>query len=88
MIENILTSLIGCPPDFQTHNGSKNVRTWYYESNESNAPRHKGIFGNVLACFGMVQTQQRGALKYHVLLWGGINPKLLEKNCHIESLCL
>ena len=73
MIENILTILIGCKPSLQHHNNSKGVRTTHFKC------REKGIFGRITAFFGMTETQQRKALHFHVILWGGLLPKLLKK---------
>ena len=87
LIENVLTILLGCPPNMTGYDDSKTVRTWYFKGQEENNPRHKGIFGHVTAFFGMTETQQRGALHFHVIIWGGITPKLLEKAASIEDIC-
>jgi hypothetical protein len=79
LIENILTVLIGCKPTFQGSNDSKQVRSWYFKDTK------KGIFGYVTAFFGMVETQQRGAMHFHVIIWGGICPKLLEKTSDVGN---
>ena len=36
------------------------------------------------AYFGCIETQACGALHFHVILWGGITPKLLEKAANGE----
>jgi hypothetical protein len=80
LVENVLSVLIGCKPTFRSHNNSKDVRTWCFKDGK------KGIFGCVTAFFGMMETQQRGALHFHVIIWGGIAPKLLEKAaCTIDD---
>ncbi len=73
MIDNVLSILIGCNPTYQSHNDSKEVKTKFFHD------RKKGIFGYITAFFGMIETQARGALHFHVIIWGGISPKLLEK---------
>ncbi|MGL5934880.1 MAG: hypothetical protein ACRCZI_04580, partial [Cetobacterium sp.] len=88
MMENILTILIGCPLDFQPGTNSKKVTTWFFKSKASNCPHHKGIFGCVRSVFGCVETQTRGALHFHVLIWGGLEPKLLHDAAYIPQLCI
>jgi len=87
IVENMLQILIGCPLDFQLGTNSNQVRTWYFRSNDDKCPRHKGIFGHVNAYFGCVETQARGALHFHVIIWGGITPKLLEQAVRFSSVC-
>lgn len=87
MIENVLQILIGCPLDFAPGTNSKQVRTWYFKSKANNSPRHKGIFGYVTAYFGCIETQARGALHFHLIIWGGIVPRLLEQCVAFEEVC-
>ncbi len=87
VIENVLQILIGCPLDFQPGTNSKQVRTWYFKSSAKNCPHHKGVFGHVTAYFGCIETQARGALHFHVILWGGITPKLLEEASSFPDIC-
>ena len=87
MIENVLQILIGCPLDFQPGTRSSQKRTWFFKSKANNCPHHKGIFGHVPAFFGCVETQARGSLHFHILLWGGITPKLLEKAASFPEIC-
>jgi Helitron helicase-like domain at N-terminus len=88
LMENILTILIGCPVDFQPGTNSKKVTTWFFKSKASNSPHHKGIFGEVRCFFGCIETQARGALHFHVLLWCGLQPKLLQSAAYIPELCV
>ena len=37
-----------------------------------------GIMGTNLCCFGKTETTGRGSLHFHVVLWGGISPDILE----------
>ena len=87
MMENIISILIGCPLDCQPGTNSTQKRTWYFKSKAQNSPHHKGIFGHVTAFFGCVETQARGALHFHIVLWGGITPNLLEKAASFPQLC-
>jgi hypothetical protein len=79
LVQNVLSKLIGCKLNFESLGNSRQVRTWYYKDKSKNNPHHKGVFGHITAFFGCIETQQRGALHFHLLLWGGITPKLLEK---------
>ena len=79
--------LIGCPLDFQPGNNSKQVRTWYFKSSAKNSPHHKGVFGYVTSYFGCVEMQARGALHFHIIIWGGITPKLLEHASGFPDVC-
>ena len=87
MMENILTILFGCPVDVQPGTNSKKVTTWFFKATASNCPHHKGIFGEVRSFFGCIETQARGALHFHILLWGGLEPKLLQSAAYIPELC-
>ena len=87
LLENIVQVLIGCPLDFQPGTNSKQVRTWSFRSKSHNCPHHKGVFGNIVACFGTIETQNRGALHFHLILWGGITPKLLEHSASFSEVC-
>ena len=46
-----------------------------------------GIAGTNLAHFGKTETTGRGSLHYHVVLWGGISPDILELISDIPELC-
>jgi hypothetical protein len=79
LIENILTILIGCCPTFQSSNDSKQVRSWYFKENK------KGIFGYITAFFGMIETQQRGALHFHVIIGEGYVQIYLKRQVVMEK---
>jgi hypothetical protein len=79
LVENVLTILIGCPSK-KLHTHLKDTRRqWYFMDHSKDSPHHTGIFGDISAFFGTIETQQRGALHFHVLLWGGLIPRLMEK---------
>ena len=46
-----------------------------------------GISGTNLAYFGKTETTGRGSLHYHVVLWGGVSPDILELISDIPELC-
>ena len=80
LIENVLSILIGRPPSHQS-NGSKIVRSTYF------ALQGKGIYGYMLAAFGGHEVQKRGAFHTHLLLYGGLSPRLLEGVASYPELC-
>ena len=45
-----------------------------------------GIMGTNLCCFGKTETTGRGSLHFHVVLWGGISPDILELVSDIPEL--
>ena len=86
LVENLLTVLIGIKPSSQQWNGTKTVRTWYFKDPESKTHR-KGVFGFPTAFFAVHETQQRGALHLHMVIWGGLSGKLLECAAEFPDLC-
>ena len=76
LVENVLGILVGIK------NVNSYSRTTYYGDRKS-----KGVFGNILAMHGVHETQVRGALHFHVILWGGITPKLLEGAAECQEVC-
>jgi hypothetical protein len=87
MTENILSILVGCPPKSFHSKQTKSPKQWYFRNHQAEGcPHHTGIFGDITAFFGTIETQQRGALHFHVLLWGGLTPKLLENSVDFPKL--
>ena len=86
LIENMLSILIGIAPSFSPGTNSKTVRTSYFKDPNSTV-HHKGVFGHILAFFGAHETQFRGALHFHIILYGGISPKLLECASEFQEFC-
>jgi hypothetical protein len=76
LIENVMQILVGLQDEASCK------KTAYYKEGGG-----KGVFGNILAMHGVHETQQRGALHFHVVLWGGLTPKLLESADQCSSLC-
>ena len=87
LIYAVLDILFGTPPDHSTigKGSARNVRTGYYR--QKGALRKKGIFGHILGYFGTHEAQHRGTLHFHVIVYGGISPDLLDAAAGIESLC-
>ena len=45
------------------------------------------IVGTTLAYIGVTETTGRGSLHFHVVLWGGLSPELLEMVSDVPELC-
>jgi len=80
LMENIMSELTGCKLDFRHTSNGSTKRTTHFKA------RGKGIFGHVTGFFGMTETQARGALHFHVLIFGGLTPKLLEQSAGCKEL--
>ena len=94
LIFDTLEILFGAPPDaFHSTSGRKTNKTTYRKSNRfefSFSPsikRSKGRFGHIYAYYGMHETQHRGTLHYHVIVYGGLSPELLDAAAGIPPLC-
>jgi len=87
MVENLLEILVGCPLQFKPGTNSGKKRTWYFKSRAHNSPHHKGVFGNIQSFFGCIETQARGSLHFHIVIWGGLTPELLEKAAPFSDIC-
>ena len=87
MLANVVSHLIGVPLDFSPGEKSHTHRTWFFKSKEDGCPIKKGVFGYVTAYFGATETQDRGALHFHLLIWGGISPTLLEDAAGFKQIC-
>ena len=46
-----------------------------------------GVAGTNIAYFGKTETTGRGSLHFHVVLWGGISPDLLELVSDMPEMC-
>ena len=49
--------------------------------------RGKGIFGHLLSYFGTVEDHQKGTLHYHVILYGGVSPYVLQRLSRLQDIC-
>ena len=87
LTENVIQILIGCPLDFQAGTNSGQKKTTYFRSSDLNNAHHKGIFGYTTALSGCIETQARGALHIHIIVYGGLKPKLLEDCVGFKPLC-
>ena len=70
-VEDVLTILIG--------GKSQSSRRTTFASWDIDST---GITGTNIAYFGKTETTARGSLHFHVVLWGGISPEMLQKYEH------
>ena len=75
LIEQVFGILVNIPVSYK-HRKSQDYRQ-----------RGPGIFGEILAFYGVTETQKRGALHLHAILYGSISPYLLQRASHIDELC-
>ena len=75
LIEHVLEDLI------KLKSNSDTKRTTYYLDS---AP---GIFGHLNGGIGVHETQARGSLHLHLILFGGLRPDLLQKYATCEQIC-
>ena len=75
LIEQVFGILVNIPVSYK-HRKSSDYRQ-----------RGSGLFGEMLAFYGVTETQARGALHLHAILYGGLSPYLLQNASHINELC-
>ncbi len=80
LMNNVFSILFGIQLEGMTLEGTKKVRTKIYTQ------ERKGLFGNVLAAYGVVEAQKRNTLHYHFLLYGGLPPYLLQKGAQFQQI--
>ena len=82
MIHDICSILFGRPPeDFYGFYEGTSARKTPALSN------CKGVLGTCLAYIGVVEDHQRGTLHYHFLIFGGMEPYVLQKFANFPTLC-
>jgi hypothetical protein len=55
-------------------------------STKANSERSPGLFGDIVAAYGVTESTQKGSLHAHFILWGGLPPTLLSRVAHIPVL--
>ena len=78
VIEDVMTILVGAKPR-RAGNGTKLT--------PPDSPDSFGITGTPWAFFGKSETTGSGALHFHVVVWGGLSPDLLESVSDVPELC-
>ena len=91
LIRCVVEILFGIPPNnFTVGCKGKSNRTKYFKCTsgyKGNKFNQKGIFGHILAYYGTHEAQHRGTLHFHVILYGGISPEILDAVGGITDLC-
>jgi len=79
LISSLVSALFGVKPNFSGHLRKK-TRTEHFGSLD------KGVFGTALGALGVHETQARGALHLHCVLFGGVPPDVLKKLSHVPMM--
>jgi hypothetical protein len=83
LVSDVLSILVGKKPAFGQKAGT--TRTTEFASWEE---KHLGaIAGTPLAYLGVTETTGGGSLHFHVVLWGGLSPDILELVADMPELC-
>ena len=82
VINDVLTVLFGVEPEsFYAKSERKSSRkTRYFRF------RMKGVMGYTLAFYGVVEDHQRGTLHFHLVIYGGLPPEVLQRYCHLPEI--
>jgi len=81
MIFDVCSILFGTTPEnfYAQSDGASSRKTRWYKV-------EKGVFGNTLAFIGVVEDHAKGTLHYHILVFGGVTPYVLQRFVYIEEL--
>jgi len=82
LVINVLSILVGKRPGFGQKSGTTRT-TEFATWDEKNI----GINGMPLAFLGVNETTGGGSLHFHVVLWGGLSPDILEMVADMTELC-
>ena len=74
MLCALFQALLGIPMNAIDNGAVKKTVHYALRQNQS-----KGLFGTLLAAYGVIEESRRRALHLHILLWGGLPPRLLQK---------
>jgi hypothetical protein len=84
LVHDVLTILVGRKPSNCSGDNRRTVKTDVDRWDPDSEP---GIVGSADAFFGKTETTGRGSLHFHVVLWAGISPELLEAASDLEDVC-
>jgi hypothetical protein len=84
LVHDVLTILIGRKPSGRGGDNRRNLKTDVDRWDSESEP---GIVGSADAFFGKTETTGRGSLHFHVVLWAGISPELLEVAADLPDVC-
>ena len=79
LVSSLISVMFGIKPNFHGVNGFKN-NSYYY------GDMPKGVFGTCTNVIGVHETQARGTLHLHCIIFGGLPPELLKKCSHVPSI--
>jgi hypothetical protein len=83
LVIDVLSILVGKRPGFGQKSGT--TRTTEYASWDEE--KLGAIIGTPLAYLGVNETTGGGSLHFHVVLWGGLSPDILELVADLPELC-
>jgi hypothetical protein len=81
---DVMTILLGIAPEMYS---SGNIRSSKVRKTKFFKSRSKGLLGRALAAYGCNEDHAKGTLHYHLLLWTGLQPRILQRAAGIEDLC-
>ena len=83
VIVDVLSTLIGIPPS----NISLAERHMTVRKTKYFKHRPKGIFGRALGYYGVHEAHAKGNLHFHLVIWGGISSRVLQKYGGVPRIC-
>jgi hypothetical protein len=66
---------------FTQVSGETERKTRYYKC-------RKGVFGHTLGVIGVIEDHSKGTIHFHLLIYGGLSPYLLQRFAAMESVCV
>jgi len=82
MVHDVITILIGIKPSNHSGDNNRTTKTEFISPDT-----HIGMIGTSWAFFGKNEVTHSGSLHFHVVIWGGLSPQLLESVADIPELC-
>jgi hypothetical protein len=84
LVINVLSILVGKKPGFGQKSGITRKTTEFASLDDKNIG---AIIGTPLGYLGVNETTGGGSLHFHVVLWGGLSPDILELVADMPELC-
>ena len=82
MVHDVITILVGIKPSNHSGDNNRTTKTEFISPDT-----HIGMIGTSWAFFGKNEVTHSGSLHFHVVIWGGLSPQLLESVADIPELC-
>jgi len=79
LVSALIMVMFGITPNFHGSSGFKNHSTFY-------GNMKMGAFGTCTGLIGVHETQARGSLHLHCIMFGGLPPELLKRCSHIPEI--